>query len=181
MSNIVYIGVSIDGYIADRDGGLDWLQSVPNLDNDDFGFTGFIESIDALVMGRNTFETVVGFGGEWPYTKKVFVLSKTLLSLPPRYEGKAEIIKGTPSQITKTLNSKGYKNLYIDGGKTIQSFLLDDLIDEMIITRIPILLGGGTPLFGNLPRHLIFDHISTRVLLNELVLSHYKRRESITS
>lgn len=176
MGNTVYIGVSIDGFIADRDGGLDWLQSVPNPNNDNFGFTDFIESIDALVMGRKTFETVAGFGGEWPYSKRVFVLSNTLLSLPAGYEDRAEIITGIPSQIIKKLNSRGYKNLYIDGGKTIQSFLSKDLIDEMIITRIPILLGGGTPLFGTLPGHIMFDHVSTRILLSELVSTHYKRR-----
>jgi len=176
MSNIVYIGVSLDGYIADKKGGLEWLEIIPNPDNDDLGWSDFMERIDALVMGRNTFEAVLGFGVQWPYEKKVFVLSNTLKSLPDGYEDKAEIINGTPKEITKKLKDKGYNNLYVDGGKTIQSFLQADMIDEMIITRLPILLGGGSPLFGNLSEHKIFEHVSTKVMLNAMVSTHYKRK-----
>jgi len=177
MCNIVYIGTSLDGFIADRNGGLDWLQSVPNPDNDDLGWNEFMERIDAIVMGRITFETILGFDVEWPYQRKVFILSNTLKSLPRGFEDKAEIVNGTPSEITSKLEAKGFENLYIDGGKTIQSFLADDMIDELIITRLPILLGGGTPLFGNLPEHMTLDHISTKVLLGSMVTSHYKRRK----
>jgi dihydrofolate reductase len=176
MSNIVYIGTSLDGFIADRNGGLDWLQSVPNPENDDFGWGKFMKRIDAIVMGRKTFETVAGFSTDWPYEKKVFVLSNTIKSLPNEFEGKAEIMNGTPTEITSKLDALGYKDLYIDGGNTIQRFLADDLIDELIITRLPILLGGGTLLFGNLPRHLIFDLVETDVLLDAMVVSHYRRK-----
>jgi len=177
MSTIVYIGSSLDGYIADRDGGLDWLQSVPNPDNLDFGWADFMDRIDAVVMGRKTFETVCGFDCEWPYSKPVFVLSHTLTSLPDAYTGKAELISGALSEVLETIHQKGHRELYIDGGMAVQSFLKEDLIDEMIITTIPILLGGGTPLFGELPEHYAFEHVRTDVFINALVQTHYRRKK----
>ena len=178
MSNIVYVGTSLDGYIADSDGGLDWLESIPNPENDDLGWGEFMERIDAIVMGRNTYETVLSFGVDWPYPKKVFVLSNTLHSPPKELEKKVEIVSGRPSEIVALLNDDGYENLYIDGGSTVQSFLEDDLIDELVITRLPILLGEGTPLFGPLPEHRMFEHVSTKVLLDAMVVSRYMRKRN---
>ena len=175
MANIVYIGMSLDGYIADRDGGLGYLECVPNPDGDDLGYQAFMDRIDALVMGRVTMETVLGFGSDWPYTKPVFVLSSTITSVPAALEGKVEIMNGDLSVIVSELNAKGYENLYIDGGQVIQSFLKADLIDEMILTRLPILIGGGTPLFGELGDPMRFEHVKTNVLLGEIVQSHYRR------
>ena len=175
MSNLVYIAASIDGYIADRNNKLDWLQMVPNPDNSDFGYAAFLDGIDAIVMGRNTYEMVVSFGGDWPYSKPVFVLSHSLKLFPEKLQGKVNLIKGTPGEITNTLNNQGFENLYIDGGYTIQSFLEANLIDELIITRIPVLLGGGIPLFGKLSEHRKFKHISTEVLLGEMVVSRFRR------
>ncbi len=71
MANYVYIATSLDGFIADKDGGLDWLMEIPSPDNSDYGFAEFMDRVDALVMGRNTFDKVVTFG-EWPYTKHRF-------------------------------------------------------------------------------------------------------------
>jgi dihydrofolate reductase len=175
MSNVVYIATSLDGYIADKDGGLDWLFAIPNPDNSDFGYGDFIKRIDALVMGRKTFDTVCGFDCDWPYTKPVFVLSNTLKSIPKEYERKAELISGPLKEVLSTINEKGYKELYIDGGTTIQNFLKENLIDEMIITKVPTLLGGGTPLFGELSEHMNFEHVKTEVMLNSMVKSHYRR------
>ncbi len=178
MANIVYIGASLDGYIADKDGGLDWLHSVPNPGNSDFGWADFMGRIDAIVMGRKTFETVCGFDCDWPYSKLVFVLSGTLTSLPEEFEGKAELVNGSLSEVLAAIHAKGHQELYIDGGATIQSFLREDLIDEMIITTVPILLGGGTPLFGELPEPMAFKHVKTEVLLNAMVKNHYRRRRT---
>jgi dihydrofolate reductase len=175
MKNIVFIGTSLDGYIADKDGGLDFLYSIPNPDQKDLGYLDFIENINALLMGRKTYETILGFGGEWPYTKPVFVLSNTLTSLPEYLDEKVELVSGPIEEIVQNLNNRGFKNLYIDGGKLIQSFFKKDMIDELIISQIPILLGGGVPLFGVLKSHLMFEHIGTEVLLNAIVQSHYKR------
>lgn len=160
MPNIVYIATSLDGYIAKKDGGIDWLTEIPNPDGSDFGFSEFINDIDAIVMGRNTFELVLTFDG-WPYTKPVYVLSSTLNSLPKKLIGKAELIKGDPLSVVKELNAKKFYSLYIDGGKTIQAFLSLNLIDELIITQIPILLGGGIPLFGSLAKGQEFKLIKS--------------------
>ena len=176
MKNIVFIATSLDGYIADRNGGLDFLQSVPNPDNDQLGFPEFMDSIDALVMGRKTYETVLGFGGNWPYTKPVFVLTNTLTSLPEHLLGKVELVDGPIKELVQSLNQRGYSNLYIDGGQLIQSFLKEDMIDELIISQIPVLIGGGVPLFGELGCHLMFEHHETEVMLNAIVRSHYSRR-----
>lgn len=175
MKNSVYIGTSLDGYIADRQGGLDWLDSIPNPEGNDMGYYKFMDRVDALVMGRNTFETVCGFDVPWPYTKPVFVLSNSLNTLDPEYQDKAEILSGNIKDILETIHAKGFHNLYIDGGKVIQAFLQEGLIDEMIITRLPILLGGGTPLFGELTNPQTLKHVRTKVLLNEIVQSHYKK------
>jgi dihydrofolate reductase len=175
MQNVVFIGASLDGYIADKDGGLEFLQSVPNPEHEEFGFPEFMDSIDALLMGRITYETVLGFGGRWPYSKPVFVLSNSLTSLPEHLKGKAELVSGPIEEVVLQLHQRGFENLYIDGGKLIQSFLQSDMIDELIISQIPILLGGGTPLFGELQSHLMFEHVETEVLLNAIVKSHYKR------
>lgn len=173
MSNIVYIAASIDGYIAKEDGNLDWLTDIPNPDNSDYGFSEFMNEIDAIIMGRKTFEVVLGFG-EWSYTKPVYVLSNTLSQVPDRLKDKAEIIKGDLKEIIINLKKKGIKNLYIDGGNTIQNFLKLNLIDELIITRIPILLGSGIPLFSASASEFKLNHIKTEILSNSLVKSKYK-------
>lgn len=172
MPNIVYIATSLDGYIAKKDGGIDWLLEIPNPEESDFGFGEFMKNIDAVAMGRNTFEVVAAFD-IWPYTKLVFVLSSTLKSIPEKLIGKAELIQGDPISVLKELNSRNYFNLYVDGGKTIQQFLKLNLIDEMIITQIPILLGEGIPLFGALAKEQKFKLIKSEILVNALVKNHY--------
>ena len=174
MPNYVYTATSIDGFIAREDGNIDWLLDIPNPDGSDFGFARFMENIDALVMGRNTFETVITFD-EWLYSKPVFVYSSKLKEIPEKYREKAEIISGTPQEVVTLLNSRGFNNLYIDGGAAIRSFLNEGLIDEFIITRIPILLGRGIPLFKEIPFEQKFIHSKTEILNDMLVKSHYIR------
>lgn len=125
MANIVYIATSLDGYIADKNGNLDWLHSIPNPEGNDFGFADFMDRVDALVMGRNTFETVCGFDCEWPYSKPVFVISNSLNTIPNNYKDKAFLVNGELRDILTELNSKGFNDLYIDGGKTVQSFMAE--------------------------------------------------------
>jgi dihydrofolate reductase len=173
MSNLVFIATSLDGYISDRNDGLEWLQSVPNLD---CGWAGFMDRIDAIVIGRKTFEKVCSFDCDWPYPKPVFVLSNSLSSVSEGHEGKAELISGPLTDVLATIHGRGHHELYIDGGSTIQSFLKEDLIDEMIITVLPILLGGGSPLFGDMLKPLEFEHVKTEVMLSAMVQSHYRRR-----
>jgi len=174
MANFVYIAVSLDGFIATEDGGVDSLNEITNPGQSDYGFAEFMSSLDALVMGRKTFEKVLTFG-VWPYEKPVFVLSNTLRSAPPELAGKAEIINGELASIIEQLKARGHKNLYIDGGVTIQSFLKQDLIDEMIITRVSILLGSGIPLFGHLQAAKKFSLLKTEKLGESLVTCHYRR------
>jgi dihydrofolate reductase len=174
MTTYVYIAQSLDGYIADKDGTVDWLNEIPNPENSDFGFAEFMDKIDAVVMGRNTFEQVMTFG-LWPYNKPVFVISASLNQLQYEYAGKAYLLNLKPIDIIEKLNNEGMVNLYIDGGALIQSFLADDLIDELIITSVPVLLGGGIPLFGKLGNALNFSHQNTEILNNTLVKSHYRR------
>jgi dihydrofolate reductase len=176
--NKVFVARSLDGYIADRNGGLDWLHLIPNPDHKDLGYESFIQEVDAIVMGRQTFETVCNFEMEWPYPKPVFVLSTTLHTVTEDLKGKVEILKGTPAEVLEQIHKKGYLRLYIDGGFTIQRFLEEDLIDELIITTIPILLGGGAPLFGELPEALAFEHVQSTLYLEALVQDHYRRVRS---
>lgn len=174
MAVSVYVATSLDGFIADSDGGIDWLTEIPNPEKSDFGFAEFVAGIDAIVLGRKTFETVLGFGS-WPYSKPVFVLSNTLDSIPDELVGSAEILSGDVEGLVGQLEKRGYTNLYVDGGRVIQNFLEADLVDEMIITRVPILLGGGIPLFGALARRLEFVYESTEVFNGTLVKSSYTR------
>ena len=149
--NIVFIAKSLDGYIAGKDGELDWLHAIPNPDNIDMGFIPLMEEIDAIVMGRTTFDVVCGFGGEWPYSKHVFVLSNSLKEVPQGLEQKVSILKGSPEEILEKIYQTAHYKLYIDGGRTVQDFLRADLIDELRITTIPVLLGGGFPVLSPLP------------------------------
>jgi dihydrofolate reductase len=174
MTNFVYIATSLDGYIAAADGGIDWLNEMPNPSDNDYGFGEFMDKIDAIVMGRNTFETVVSFG-VWPYERPVFVLTNSLEDIPDGYKDKAAIVQSEVVDLVHDLNARGYENLYVDGGLTIQSFLQQDLIDELIITRIPILLGSGISLFGQLDTRLRFRHMQTDVYDNSMVKSRYAR------
>jgi dihydrofolate reductase len=139
LKNSVFIATRIDGYIADKNGGIDWLYSIPNPDNDDMGYVEFNKGIDALVIGRITFETVIGFDVDWPYNIPVFVLSNTLKEIPESRKGKAFLVKGMLTEILDQIYEKGFKQLYVDGGTTIRNFLKEGLIDEMVITTIPVL------------------------------------------
>tara|TARA_R110001583_G_scaffold7396_1_gene36602 strand:- start:177 stop:716 length:540 start_codon:yes stop_codon:yes gene_type:complete len=174
--NLVFIGASLDGYIADRNGGLNWLTAIPNPEQSDMGYTEFMAQVDALVMGRKTFETVCGFEGDWPYAKPIFIVSRTLDTIAEEYRDKAELVKGSLVQILEKIHNKGYHRLYIDGGVTIQNFLKEDLIDEITITTIPIVLGGGSALFSVLPKELEFTLVESKIFLNQLVQSHYRRK-----
>lgn len=176
-SNRVFIATSIDGFIADEHGGIDWLHSIPNPEGDDMGYSEFMKTIDALVMGRNTFETVLGFDIDWPYDKPVFVLSNRLKEIPSELIGKVELVSGPLQYVLDKIHDKGFSKLYIDGGKTIQSFLKEDLIDEMTITTLPLLLGKGVSLFSEDQSVLEFECVETKKFLNKVGQSRFIRRK----
>lgn len=175
--NKVFIATSIDGYIADKNGGIEWLDTIPEINTIDSGYEAFTSDIDAMVMGRATFETVVGFDIDWPYKIPVFVVSSTMKEIPEKYHGKAHLLKGSLTEILKQIHNKGRHRLYIDGGKLIQSFLREDLIDEMVITIIPVLLGGGIPLFGEMPKQLDFECKESKLFLNAIVQNRFVRKK----
>ena len=174
MVNSVYIAVSLDGFIAENDGGLDWLNNIPNPEHSDYGFVEFMNGVDAIVMGRKTFEKVLEFN-EWIYTKPVFVLSSTLQIVPDDLQNKVQIVSGNVDDVVDSLHSDGYLNLYIDGGLTIQKFLKADLIDQMVITTVSKILGSGIPLFGNIGTLRTFK-LEKVEMLNENLVKHYYLR-----
>src|SRR6266702_28158 len=170
MKASVFIATSLDGYIARQDGGIDWL---PADGGEPHGYEEFIATVDAHVIGRNTYETVLTFES-WPYGKKpVVVLSKTMKRLKAPKGAVCELMSGTPQEIAARLTKRGMKHLYVDGGVTIQRFLNAGLIQRMIITRIPILLGSGIPLFGPLSHDIQLKHVNTRSFSSGMVQSEY--------
>lgn len=169
MQASIFVGTSLDGYIARPNGDLDFLHVDGG---DDHGFDDFMGTVDALVMGRKTYETVRTFG-TWPYgAKPVFVLSSGPLALPP--EGAVvERLAGAPGDIVSQLTARGFGHVYVDGGITIQLFLQAGLIQRLIITRVPVLIGTGIPLFGPLKQDIMLRHIGTRTFPDGLVQSEY--------
>jgi dihydrofolate reductase len=138
------------------------------------GFEEFYGSVDVVVIGRKTFEVVVTFG-KWPYGKKpVVVLSSRPLDFSSIEGGVVEQMSGEPAEIVKQLESRGFKHAYIDGGITIQRFLAAGCIDRLVITRVPVLIGAGIPLFGPLPSDITLRHIETRCYKGGLVQSAYE-------
>ena len=168
MRASVFIGISVDGFIARPNGALDFL---PPGGGEPHGYPEFMATVDALVIGRNTYETVLGFE-KWPYEKPVFVLSARPLPPPPP-GAVVEHMAGTPAEIVSRLAARGIGHIYVDGGITIQRFLRAGLIQRLIITRVPVLIGSGVPLFGELPGDIALEHVATRQYASGLVQSEY--------
>ena len=169
MAISVFIGTSVDGFIARPNDDLDFL---PEGGGEPHGYEEFMATVDALVIGRRTFEKVLTFG-KWPYgQKRVVVLSSSPLDLNS-IEGVVEQMSGTPAEIVAKLADTGANNLYIDGGVTIQRFLNAGLIERLIITRVPVLIGEGISLFGSVPRDIRLRHTATRQYASGLVQSEY--------
>ncbi|MBC9034652.1 dihydrofolate reductase [Sphingomonas sp. JC676] len=166
----VFVGISVDGFMARPDGGLDWL---PEGGGEPHGYAEFLETVDALVIGRNTFEIVAAFE-TWPYgSKPAVILSRRPLDLSA-VPGTAEQMAGAPAEIVAKLAARGIDHLYVDGGITIQDFLRAGLVERLIMTRVPVLIGEGIPLFGPLPHDVRLDHVATRSYPGGLVQSEYR-------
>jgi dihydrofolate reductase len=166
----VFVGTSLDGFIARPNGAFDFL---PAGGGEPHGYDEFIASVDAIVMGRKTFETVLALG-PWPYgNKRVVVLSRRPVDLSAVSGGVVEQMAGTPAEIVSKLAATGAHHLYIDGGITIQGFLRAGLIQRIVITRVPVLIGEGIPLFGTLPADIRLRHVATRQYPSGLVSSEY--------
>lgn len=174
MKTFVYIGTSIDGFIAGENGDLDWLEkfAIPEVFD---VYSAFIKKIDAIVIGRGTFEKVLAFPA-WPYKRKVFLLSSSIKELPAAIKDKVTILSTKPAAVLELLSKQGFTGVNINGGNVIQSFLKEDLIDELIVSKVPVLIGSGIPLFGELNTDLAFSHIETMAYSNGLVMSRYERK-----
>jgi dihydrofolate reductase len=170
MTISVFIGTSVDGFIARANGSFDFL---PADGGEPHGYEEFMAGIDALVIGRNTFEVVLAFP-EWPYGKKrVVVLSSGRIDVSAAH-GAVEHMSGPPQEIVAKLAATGARNLYIDGGDTIQRFLRAGVIQRLIITRVPVLIGEGIALFGSLPHDVKLRHVATKSFASGLVQSEYE-------
>ncbi len=184
----VYIASSLDGFIARKDGSFDWLEfdspdeggtddsGAEDSGPEDYGFAEFFKSVDLLLMGRHTYETVLTFD-EWVYgDTELMVLSSTLgpEAIPARHEGKVSIASGKPHEILADLTEKGVRHVYVDGGITVQAFIHAGLIDEITISIIPVLIGDGIPLFGALDGDVRLQHVSTRSFSSGLVQVKYR-------
>jgi dihydrofolate reductase len=170
MKATVFVGTSVDGFIARANGEIDFL---PDGGGESHGYDEFIATVDALVMGRNTFDTALGFD-EWPYgDKPVFVLSsRPLLPVPPG--AVVERMSGDPVDVLSQLETRGIQHVYVDGGITIQRFLRAGLIQRLIITRVPVIIGTGIPLFGPTQHDIPLKHVSTRHYASGLVQTEYE-------
>jgi len=171
----VFVGVSLDGFMARPNGDLDWLMGEGGGDSGEYGYNEFIAGIDAIVMGRRTFEKVMTFD-KWCYgTKRVVVLSSQTIDLSGAQvrEVVVEQMAGSPVEIVSKLAASGARRLYVDGGITLQQFLRAGLIHRLIISRLPVLIGEGIPLFGSLPRDIPLRHIATRTYPGGMVQSEY--------
>jgi dihydrofolate reductase len=173
MKTSVFVGVSVDGFIARANHALDFLDAGGT---EPHGYEEFIATVDAIVVGRKTFEVVLGFDS-WPYgERRVVVLSSQPLELSAAIKrgGRIEQMGGPPADIASRLSAEGARHVYVDGGVTIQGFLRAGLIHRLVITRVPILIGSGIPLFGALPQDVRLRHIATKAFPGGLVQSEYE-------
>jgi len=171
---VVYIATSIDGFISRTNGSLDWLA--PAEDAAAYQrFETFLSTVMAVVMGRNTFQLVLSFD-QWPYQEiPAYVLSRTLSRLPENSPRTVRLRNCSPEDLIAELGSQKFQRVYIDGGETVKGFLVKDLIDELTITRLPIILGSGRTLFGAVPFDLHYQHVSTQTFSTGAVQSKYVR------
>jgi dihydrofolate reductase/ribosomal protein S18 acetylase RimI-like enzyme len=177
VSAAVFIATSLDGFIAREDGAIDWLTGpgAPGVGaGEDYGYDAFFAAVDAIVMGRNSYDLVRAFPA-WPYgDKPVVVLTSRPLGDPPA-DGDVEAMTGSPADVVARLAARGLGRLYVDGGKTVQAFLGAGLVDRLVITTVPVLLGRGIPLFGPLPHGDVrLRHVGTRSWPSGLVQSEYE-------
>lgn len=170
----VFIATSLDGFIAREDGDIGWLLSRDDPD-EDHGYADFIAGMDGLVMGRGSYEAVSRFDA-WPYDKPVVVLSRSLAgtAVPEVLLGRVRFVDLTPSAAMEMLAIEGWRHVYVDGGRVVQSFLRDGLIQDLVITQVPVLIGQGLRLFGSLDRDVALHHLGTTTFPSGLVQSKYR-------
>jgi dihydrofolate reductase len=170
MKASVFVGTSLDGFMARSDGALDFL---PPGGGEEHGYTAFMATVDALIIGRKTYETVLAFES-WPYGDKLVVVLSTRALAPAPAGARVERMEGNPREIFERLDARGIRHAYVDGGVTIQGFLREGLIQRLTVTRVPVLIGTGAPLFGPIGRDIRLSHLGTRHYPSGLVTSEYE-------
>jgi len=169
MRMSVFVGTSLDGFIARRDGAYDFLGE----GGEEHGYVEFMASVDTLLIGRNTFDVVAKMES-WPYEgKRVVVLSRRPLETSA-FTARVEQMSGEPAEIAEKLKASGAKRVYVDGGLTVQAFLRAGLVRDLTITRVPVLIGEGIPLFGPVLEDIPLRHVGTRQYPSGLVTSEYQ-------
>lgn len=168
----VFIATSVDGFIARNDGALDWLPT--STEGEDYGYAALMDSVDGIIMGRSTYETVLGFG-DWPFTKPVVVLSRSLHAndIPKALQQHVQLSHLHPTELAATLQAQGWTHAYIDGGQTIRSFIEAGLVSEITLTHIPVLLGSGRPLFGSVPHDIALHCVYANRYANHVTSTRY--------
>jgi dihydrofolate reductase len=175
----VFLGMSVDGFIARLDGDLSWLTggaegggAPDDGAGGDFGFSAFVSGVDALMMGRATYEVIAPMA-DWPYqSKPVHVLSRTL---PPGADPRI-VVHASFEEAVTALTASGYRRVYVDGGRTVHAFLAAGLISDLTLSRVPVLIGTGHTPFGELPADVALEHERTEVFPGGMVQSTYQVR-----
>jgi dihydrofolate reductase len=170
-----FIATSLDGFIARPDGSIDWLTDGWADIGHDHGHAAFMGGVDAIIMGRGTFDTVAGFDA-WPYSKPSLVMSRTLRqdAVPAKAAGKVEITSATPRDVADECIRHGWQEVYVDGGQILGAFIALNLLDELTVTRLPILIGAGRPLFGALAGDLKLKTVANTAFANGFVQTTYR-------
>ena len=168
------MAMSLDGFVARKDHSLDWLEK-QNTAGEDHGYDDFMASVDGLVMGTGSFKNVLTFG-PWPYSKPVVVMSSSLneSDIPIELDGKVEITRLGPKELMDSLSKQGWTRAYVDGGRIVQSFIKAGLVDDMTVTLVPILIGNGKRMFGELDSDIDLKLVRSQAFDSGLVANHYK-------
>lgn len=170
----VFTAISLDGYIADSEGGLEWLMMLPAPEDEDHGYDAFVEHVDCLLIDSDSFRALTAMRG-WPYDKPVVVLSRSIRpeEVPEYLAGRVRVIRASPKAILRQLGAEGVRRVYLDGGQVISSFLREGLVQRLTLTRLPVILGSGLPLFDDPgPQYLI--HLETKAWPHGFVQSVYQ-------
>lgn len=176
----VFIATSLDGYIARPDGSLEWLTGRAAEDetgehdpDQDFGYGAFLDTVDAIFMGRGTFDVVQAFGGDWPYPKPVYVWTSHPDDIEPKVGADVRPVAGDLDGVLERLRADGIDRVYVDGGATVRQWLQAGLVDRMTISVVPVLIGEGIPLFGGTGPDIRLDLVACETFPGGMVQRTY--------
>ena len=174
MTGHVFLGVSLDGFVARLDHRLDWLTKHAAT-GEDHGYDAFMAGVDGIIMGSGSLRTVLTFG-EWPYRKPVIVMSGSLTpsDIPPALAERVRVTDLGPRELMQALRREGWSRAYVDGGRLVQSFISEGLIEDLALTIVPILIGTGIRPFGEIGRDIDLELTDTTAFPSGLVQVRYR-------